>query len=80
MSRALARKFDARQLTEIQAFLATPTGAAYGREMVGLWFEPDVIRGTFEIFPEMMKMAPTMAGDAAALDAQMKAMGGKKDK
>ena len=80
MSRALARKFDARQLTEIQAFLATPTGAAYGREMVGLWFEPDVIRGTFEIFPEMMKMAPSMAGDAAALDAQMKAMGGKKDK
>ena len=80
MSRALARKFDARQLTEIQAFLATPTGAAYGREMVGLWFEPDVMRGSFEILPEMMKMAPSMAGDAAALDAQMKAIGGKKDK
>lgn len=80
MSRALARKFDARQLTEILAFLATPTGAAYGREMVGLWFEPDVMRGSFEILPEMMKMAPSMAGDAAALDAQMKAMGGKKDK
>lgn len=80
MSRALARKFDARQLTEIQAFLATPTGAAYGREMVGLWFEPDVMRGSFEILPEMMKIAPSMAGDAAALDAQMKAMGGKKDK
>ena len=26
MARSLARKFDARQLTEIQAFLATPTG------------------------------------------------------
>jgi len=78
MARALARKFDERQFAEIQAFLATPTGAAYGREMVGLWFEPDVMRGTFEIFPELMKMAPDMAKDGAALDAQIKAAGGKK--
>jgi hypothetical protein len=76
MARALARKFDARQLAEIQAFLATPTGAAYGREMVGLWFEPDVIRGTFEVFPELMKMAPDLAKDGAALDARMKAVSG----
>ena len=77
MARALARKFDARQLAEIQAFLATPTGAAYGREMVALWFEPDVMRGTFEVFPELMKMAPDLAKDGAALDAQLKAAGGK---
>jgi len=75
MARALARKFDARQLSEIQTFLGTPTGTAYGREMVALWFEPDVIRGTFEMFPEMMKMAPDLTKDAAALDAQMKATG-----
>lgn len=71
MSRSLARKFDVKQLTEIQAFLATPTGAAYGRQMVGLWFEPDVIRGTFELFPEMIKMMPAMSKDAAALGAQL---------
>lgn len=78
MSRALARKFDARQLAEIQGFLSTPTGAAYGRELIGLWFEPDVMRGSFEMIPEMMKIAPSMAGDAAALDAQMKAISGSK--
>lgn len=72
MARALARKFDARQLSEIQGFLATPTGAAYGREMVGLWFEPDVLRGTFQLVPEMMKVMPDMMKDAAALDAQLK--------
>ena len=72
MARSLARKFDARQLAEIQGFLATPTGAAYGRQMVGLWFEPDVIRGSFEIFPEMLKMMPAMSKDAAALNAQLK--------
>jgi hypothetical protein len=72
MARALARKFDARQLGEIQTFLATPTGAAYGREMVGLWFEPDVLRGTFQLVPDMMKVMPEMMKDAAALDAQLK--------
>lgn len=73
MARAMARKFDNGQLTEINAFLATPTGNKYGREMVGMWFEPDVMRGAFELFPEMVRMMPELAGDAAALDAVMKA-------
>ena len=76
ISRSLARKFDARQLGEIQAFLATPTGAAYGREMVGLWFEPDVMRSSFEMLPEMMNVMPGLTKDAAALDAKMKAADG----
>lgn len=78
MARAMARKFDAAQLAEINGFLATPTGAAYGRQTVGLWFEPDVMRGTFELFPEMIKMMPELAEDAAAMDAQMKTKSGKK--
>lgn len=77
IARAMARKFDAQQLAEIDHFLATPTGNAYGREMLGIWFEPDVLRGTMQLLPDMMKMAPELAGDAAALDAQFKAM--KKD-
>lgn len=72
MARSLARKFDDRQLAEIRAFLATPTGAAYGREMVGLWFQPDVIRGSFQAFPEMMKLMPDLAKDGAALEGAMK--------
>jgi hypothetical protein len=78
MARALARRFDARQLGEIQAFLATPTGAAYGREMVGLWFEPDVMRGTVEALPEMMRLMPEVAESGAALEAQMQGADKKK--
>lgn len=74
MARALARKFDAAQIGEINAFLATPTGQAYGREMVGLWFEPDVMRGAFATFPEMVKLLPDMMKDGAALDSQIKAL------
>lgn len=75
MARSLARKFDAQQMAEIQGFLATPTGAAYGRQMVGLWFEPDVIRGTFQAFPDMMKLMPELMKDASAFDQQMKGKG-----
>lgn len=72
MARSLARKFDTAQQAQINAFLATPTGASYGRQMVGMWFEPDVLRGAFQLFPEMIRMMPEMAGDAAALGEQMK--------
>lgn len=75
MARVLARKFDDRQLAEIRTFLATPTGAAYGQEMVGIWFQPEVMRGAFQIFPELMKMLPEMKEDSDALDAQMKSLG-----
>jgi len=75
MSRALARKFDERQLAEIRGFLATPTGAEYGQEMVGLWFEPDVMHAAFQLWPEMMKMLPDLAKDGEALDAQIKGLG-----
>ena len=73
MARAMARKFDSAQLAEINAFLATRTGASYGRHAVGMWFEPDVMRGMFEMFPEMVKMMPELAEDAASLDTQIKA-------
>ena len=47
--------------------------------MVGIWFEPDVMRGTIEMIPEMIRMSPDLMKDAAALDAQMKALGGRAD-
>ncbi len=72
MARSMARRFDAQQSAEIQRFLATPTGAAYGRQMIGLWFEPDVMRGAFQAFPDFMKMMPDLMKDAAAFDQQMK--------
>ena len=72
MARSMARRFDAQQMAEIGRFLATPTGAAYGRQMVGLWFEPEVMRGAYQAFPDLMKLAPDLVNDAAALDSAMK--------
>ncbi|GLR47167.1 hypothetical protein [Sphingomonas astaxanthinifaciens] len=78
MARSMARKFDAKQMAEIDAFLATPTGALYGRQMLGMWFEPDVMRSTFSAFPEMIKLMPDLMKDAAAFDQAMKGDGAAK--
>lgn len=75
MARTLARKFDARQLAEIQAFLATPTGAAYGRQMVGMWFDPEIMRATFQAFPDIMALMPELAKEGEAFDKLMKDSG-----
>ena len=72
MARAMARRFDAGQMAEISSFLRTPTGQAYGREMIGLWFEPDVIHSAMTVLPDMMKMMPDMMKDGAAFEQQMK--------
>ena len=74
MAKSLARKFDVAQIGEIDAFLATPTGKIYGREMIGMWFEPDVMRGAMASFPEMMRMLPDMMKDFSTLESQIKAL------
>ena len=73
MARSMARRFDAQQMTEIQRFLATPTGAAYGRQMLGLWFDPEVMRGFYASMPDLVKLMPSVMQDAAALEGTFKA-------
>ncbi len=53
MARALARRFTTQQLTDLAAFYATPSGAAFGEQFLSLFVDP-------EIMGEMMKMTPTM--------------------
>lgn len=58
MARAMARRFDARQLTDINAFLVTPTGRAFGAQYMQLWLDPDMMRGMIGSMPEMIKLMP----------------------
>lgn len=60
IARAMARKFDAKQLNDINAFFATPSGNALATHYMELWFDPDTIRSLFGTMPEMMKLMPGM--------------------
>ena len=73
LARSVARRFDAKQIADINAFLATPTGHAFGPQAMQLWFDPDVFRGMIAAFPQLIKLGPDMARDFQAAMMQMDA-------
>lgn len=58
LARSIARKFDEKQLADINSFLATDSGRAYGRQSMSMWVDPDVMRSMMTSFPEIMKAMP----------------------
>ena len=73
LARSVARRFDAKQIADINAFLATPTGHAFGPQAMQLWFDPDVFRGMIAAVPQLIKLGPDMARDLQAAMMQMDA-------
>jgi len=58
LARSMARRFDEKQLGDLNAFLATESGRAYGRQSMAMWVDPDVMRAMISTLPEMMKGMP----------------------
>jgi hypothetical protein len=58
LARSMARRFDERQLVDINAFLATDTGKAFGPQSMAMYVDPDVMRAMISSVPEMMKAMP----------------------
>ena len=58
LARSMARKFDEKQLADINAFLATDSGKAFGSQTMAMWVDPDVLRSMMTSFPEVMKAMP----------------------
>ena len=70
MARAMARRFNALQLAELNRFFATETGRAFGQDMMLLWIDGDVFRSMFAAMPELMRSMPQSAKRFAAIDQQ----------
>jgi hypothetical protein len=58
LARSLARRFDERQLADINSFLATDSGRAFGAQTMKMWIDPDVMGSMFQTFPDMMTAVP----------------------
>jgi hypothetical protein len=58
LARSMARRFDEKQLTDINAFLATDSGAAFGSQSMALWIDPDVLRALMTSLPQAMTAMP----------------------
>ena len=70
MARAMARRFDAPQLADLNRFYSTDTGRAFGRDMMLLWIDGDVYRGMFAAMPDLMRSMPKSAARFAAIEKQ----------
>jgi hypothetical protein len=83
LARSMARRFDARQLTDINAFLATDTGRAFGNQSMAMWVDPDVLRAMMGSFPEVMEAMPAamkrLEAETAHLPKPKKKTEAKKD-
>jgi hypothetical protein len=60
LSRAFARKFTTPQLSEMNAFFATPAGNAFASEYLLTFMDPEVMEEMMAATPEMMKAMPAI--------------------
>jgi hypothetical protein len=71
IARSVARRFDERQLADINAFFATPSGKALGNQFLGLWFDPDLMRSMMKAMPAMIVVMPGSMERIAAATAHL---------
>ena len=67
LARSIARRFDGKQLTEINAFLATDSGKAFAGQSMRMWVDPDVMRSMVQTLPHVFTAMP---GAMARLEAE----------
>jgi len=58
LAHSMARRFDEKQLADINAFLATDSGRAFGSQSMAMWVDPEVMRSMITAMPEMMTEMP----------------------
>lgn len=58
LARSMARRFDEKQLADINGFLATDSGRAFGSQSMAMWLDTDVMRAAMQSMPDMMTAMP----------------------
>ena len=69
LARSIARRFDEKQLGDINAFLATDSGSAFAGQAMRMWVDPDVMRSMIQAMPHMISAMP---GAMMRLEAETK--------
>jgi hypothetical protein len=71
LAESVAHRFTSAQLADINRFLATDSGKAFGSELLFLWFDPAVIKGVIGTVPIMMKEVPEISKKVEAATAKL---------
>lgn len=68
LARAYARRFDAGQLAELNAFFTTPTGRVYAENSMLVFTDPEIMNTMQAMVPMMMKRMPAIV---KSMEAEM---------
>lgn len=71
LARAFATRFSSADLTELQAFFATPVGGRYAAESMLIYADPQVMAAMNEMMPAMFEMMPGMMEEMQARTAHL---------
>jgi hypothetical protein len=58
LARSIARRFNERQLRDVNAFLTTDSGKAFAGQTMRMWVDPDVMRSMMQSLPHMIAAMP----------------------
>ncbi|SFF74738.1 hypothetical protein SAMN05518801_101197 [Novosphingobium sp. CF614] len=73
LAKAYAAKFDAKQLGELNAFFATPTGKSYAADSYIIMMSPEVMEKMQAFMPRMMQQMPAIGEKVKAATAALPA-------
>ena len=73
LASAYSSRFDARQLAELNAFFATPTGKAYAEQSMVIFTDKAVMAKMQEFMPAMMKQMPAIIEKVGMATAKLPA-------
>lgn len=60
LGKAFARRFTLQQLTDMDAFFATPSGAAFAKDYLLTFMDPEMMQEMSAFTPEMMRAMPAI--------------------
>ena len=69
MAEAYAARFSLKELADIEAFFATPSGAAYAGSMMALSTDPAIMARAQAMVPKMTAAMPALIAKASAAAA-----------
>lgn len=71
LSRAYAREFTVDELTDLDRYFATPTGAHYAAQSLIIAMGPDMTKAMTDMMPEMMSAMPVLMQRAQEATADL---------
>jgi hypothetical protein len=74
LAKIYARKYDAKQLTDMNMFFGTPSGSSFARDFMGTFTDKEMIDASMKMIPVMLEALPDIMKKVEAATAHLPPM------